>query len=216
MHFCPIPPKEMLHQVLTERKAWFALAQEPYEFSQAVRQPDTFVILDNGAYEGCLTVTNYVTEINCWRPNVVVLPDLLLGPWKRSMHLGLGFLEQVDFPSVEWMYVPQAEAGDKDGWTQSLMWAANDERVSWIGLPRCMCTDIFKYPLARIFWAEYIRDKYPHLKVHALGMVNGNVHELPFLAQAGVVSIDSSCPFNAANINNWKSKLEEIDNACLT
>ena len=215
MHFLPIPPKGMLHQVLATRKHWFALAPEIDEpHFPELRKDDTTIILDNGAYEGCLTVSNYVEKIKLIEPTVAVLPDLLCCSWKRSMQLSLGFLETVDFPQVQWMYVPQAEPGDKQGWMESLQWGANDPRVSWIGLPRCMCTNIMKYPLARVFWAEYIRDHFPWLKVHALGMVNGNIHELPFLAQAGVQSIDSSCPFNAENLPNWESKLEEID-TCL-
>jgi len=217
MNFCPIPPVKILSQVLKSRKTWFALAQEFDEGMLQLyqdRPEDIMVILDNGAYEGCLTVAEYTRTLAMIHPKIAVLPDLILGPWRRSANLSLGFLEMVNFPQVEWMYVPQAEPRDKEGWLKALHAGAEDPRVSWIGLPRNMVTDVFKMPLARVFYAEYIRDKFPRLKVHALGMVNGYIPELPFLVQAGVESVDSSCPFNAENIDQWEIKLKEIDDAC--
>lgn len=217
MDFAPICPSRMLNLCLTKRNTWFALAQEDnpvYEKFYRDRPADVTLILDNGAYEGQLTVSRYTNKIYDYKPEVTVLPDILCGPWKRSMQLGLGFLDTLDV-ATEWMYVPQAEAGDLKGWTESLLWGANDERVSWIGLPRCLCTHISGNSLARVFWADYIREKFPHLKVHALGMINGNEHELPYLAERGVRSIDSSSPFNVDNLPRWEARLEAIDQ-CLT
>jgi hypothetical protein len=222
MLFSPIPPTTMLHQVLSERKTWFALAHEHDDcYLPELRSDDVTLILDNGAYERQpLSGETYVRTIQLYQPTVAVLPDMYCGPWKRSMSFSLGFLEQwsryrwKEGLDPQWMYVPQAEPGDLQGWTESLLWGCNDERVSWIGLPRCLVTHITKNSLARVFWADYIKEKFPHVKVHALGMVNGNVHELAFLAERGVRSVDSSCPFNAENINHWEDKLKEID-SCL-
>jgi hypothetical protein len=219
MEFVPIVPTNVLQTYLGKRKTWFALAQEMYagkptkylDFYRSAPD-DKVVILDNGTYEGKLDIPQYAWVIAACEPEVVVLPDIYLGDYERSLYLSLGFLEQCGLSSQtyhnEWMFVPQAKPGDVEGFCKAAALALNDKRITWIGIPRCLCTDIADDPLARVNFANSLRKNHPHIKVHALGMVNGNVHELYYLQKAGVLSCDSSAPYNHGDP---ESNLEAID-----
>ena len=57
-------------------------------------------------------------------------------------------------------------------------------------------------------FAVALEKDYPNINIHALGMINGNIHELYYLQKAGVRSCDSSWPFNHGDAD---LNLEEID-----
>lgn len=203
MEFCPIPPTKYLKHYLSKRKVWFALAQEKsdeYMHFYSDKAQDTTLILDNGAYEGAMELSVYASIISYYRPTVAVLPDIYLGDSDRSLHLSLGFLEQCGLSSQEyhneWMFVPQAKPGDMEGFIRATATALADKRITWLGIPRCLVTDITDSPLARVNFAKAVRQDFPHIKIHALGMINGCIPELYYLQKAGVLSCDSSFPFN--------------------
>ena len=215
MDFAPIPPTSLLETYLISRKTWFALAQideNAYESFYGSKPDDVTLILDNGAYEGGLVINRYADRIFDYRPTVAVLPDLLLGDADRNLHLGLGFLEQCSPAGVEWMFVPQARPGDVEGFTRTAYIALRDKRITWLGIPRCLVTDISDNPLARVHFAAAVKRDYPDIKIHALGMINGCVPELYYLQKAGVRSCDSSWPFNHGDPD---TNLKEIDK-CLS
>lgn len=215
MHFCPIPPRDQLAKYLSKRKVWFALAQEcvgEYVCFYREKSDDVTVILDNGAYEGAMDLHHFSQTVESIRPDVIVLPDLYLGNAKRSMYLSLGFAEQCDEAGPALMFVPQAEPGDEEGFIAACSTACMDERITWIGIPRCLVTHISSNPLARVNVAMAIKKQFPLMKIHALGMLNGCIPELYYLQQAGVESCDSSWPFNHGDTD---SNLEEIDK-CLS
>lgn len=220
MDFAPIPPLPDLKKYLNSRDTWFALAHvtlDEYMHFYHHHEGKT-LILDNGSYEGAMNLDIYSSMIEYYRPTVAVLPDILLGDAKRSMHLSLGFLEACGLSSREyrneWMFVPQAPPGDLDGFISSLYHALQDKRITWIGLPRCLVTDIADNPMARINLASALKKDYPEIKIHALGMINGCVPELYYLQAAGVRSCDSSWPFNNPHYAP-DDLLERIDQ-CLT
>jgi hypothetical protein len=220
--FAPIPPTHDLKKYLSSRKTWFALAQEndrAYEEFYEKAPDDVTVILDNGAYEGKMILELFQAKIHYFEPEVVILPDLYLGAADKSLHLSLGFLEQCGLSSQpytnEWMFVPQAEPGDVDGFVRSLFTALKDERITWIGIPRCLATDISDSPLARVGLARAILKDYPKIKIHALGMVNGCIPELYYLQEAGVSSCDSSWPFNHGNTDENLRRIDECLNTQL-
>lgn len=220
MDFAPICPTSQLQKYLNKRKTWFALAHLAQETGDCsvyrnfyLNPPEgKTVILDNGAYEGALNFDQFNFAIRYLQPEVVVLPDILLGEADRSLHLSLGFLEQCGLSSNEyhneWMFVPQAAPGDIEGFARVTYTALQDKRITWVGIPRCLVTDITETPLARVNFANAIKKDFPHIKVHALGMINGCVPELYYLQKAGVLSCDSSWPFNNGNT---ESNLEAID-----
>lgn len=220
MDFCPIPLTDQLSKYLNKRRTWFALAQKAmgldsqfdYRNFYANAPEGKVVILDNGAYETALDINKFQCAIDYIEPTVAVLPDIMLGEADRSLHLSLGFLEQCGLSSTpyhnEWMFVPQAAPGDIEGFARVTYQALQDKRITWIGIPRCLVTDIADNPLARVHFATAIKKDFPHIKVHALGMINGCIPELYYLQKAGVLSCDSSWPFNNGNT---ESNLEAID-----
>jgi hypothetical protein len=220
--FCPIVPTSALQKYLSKRKTWFALAQRSdptYQKFYRYRPDDVTLILDNGSYEGEMRLDEYTDAIDFYKPQVVVLPDLYLGEWNRSLNLSLGFLEQCGLDSQtysnEWMFVPQAKPGDAEGFQKAAQIALQNLHIKWIGIPRCLTTDIVQdidAPIPRIDFALWVKKTYPFIKVHALGMINGCIPELYYLQKAGVRSCDSSWPFNHGDTG---LNLEAIDK-CLT
>lgn len=216
MDFAPICPTPSLEKYLRTRNTWFALAQmndpQYQKFYRYDKPEGVTVILDNGAYEGEMKLEQYDMAIEFFNPTVAVLPDIMLGDADRSLHLSLGFLEQCGLSSNEyhneWMFVPQAAPGDIEGFARVTYTALQDKRITWVGIPRCLVTDITETPLARVNFANAIKKDFPHIKVHALGMINGCIPELYYLQKAGVLSCDSSWPFNNGNT---ESNLEAID-----
>lgn len=164
------------------------------------RREGDLIILDNGAYEGKQsTEAGLIDAIELYNPQVVVLPDRFLRPWEETFRASHDFLDNYydQFRDVEWMYVPQSSPNDIMGFIDGLLHAATELPVSWIGIPRCLVTDIAQDPLMRVRVCEFIKRKWyndPCLRVHALGMYKGNVEELKLLAAAGCDSIDSSAP----------------------
>lgn len=201
------------------------------------RNKEQTLILDNGSYEGRLDTEAFEERIADYQPEVIVLPDLHLGNWERNLHLSLGYLELCKASFGEFMFVPQAEPGDMDGFIKGLHLALKDKRLAWIGIPRCLATDIARNNLARCYVADFIKGERPDVRIHALGMVDGNPYELCYLAERGVYSCDSSAPvwrgWNTARLEDpWngpdidfnantpeefeciESNLTEVDRAC--
>jgi len=50
---------------------------------------DDFIILDNGGYEGAPVF--HTDILQALEPNVVVLPDFYLQPWKKTWHAAIAF-----------------------------------------------------------------------------------------------------------------------------
>lgn len=202
MEFCVISPTAGLEKYAVLSKTHLVLTpvylkDKTYaEFYNKRRDAGDFIILDNGAYEG---ETMFHLDIMArLRPQVVVLPDFLLQPWRKTWHAAIAFLDLVydrDWATgVEFLYIPQSLPGDLHGFIESYQEAVSDRRITWLGIPRAMAYAITDNLLARVEFARMVHRDHPGLKLHAFGMVNGDIHELPYLAQAGVTSIDSSAP----------------------
>lgn len=199
MEFCVISPTAGLERYATLSKYQFVLAHEYQgayaEFYVNRKKSGDFVILDNGTYENGTPMFSpeIVEELV---PDVVVLPDYLLQPWEKTWHAAMHFLNTHfdHFPQVKWMYVPQAEEGDYEGFIRSYEEIKDDPRITWLGIPRCLTYAVTHDPLARVLFARHVRADTPRFNIHCLGMCDGDIGELPYLAQAGVTSIDSSAP----------------------
>lgn len=199
MEFCIISPTAGLERYAVLSKTHLVLrhvykTDKTYrEFYQNRREAGDRIILDNGAYEGetCLESPGMLLE-----PQIVVLPDFLLQPWKKTWHAAIHYLDIYydKYPATEFLYIPQSLPGDLHGFIESYQEAVSDRRITWLGIPRAMAYAITDNPLARVEFARMVHRDHPGLKLHAFGMVNGDIHELPYLAQAGVTSIDSSAP----------------------
>lgn len=201
MEFCIISPTAGLKRYATLSRTHMVLAhiQSPeYErFYLERQQMGDFLILDNGAYETGLPLTGkeLAERIKLYRPNVAVLPDLPNRPWRDTLDSSIDFLDSYAkrFPQVEWLYIPQTRPEAMSDWYTGLRVAATHIHISWIGLSRIPALQSGK-PHIRMEWAAHIREHYPRLKVHAMGMMAGDWRELYYLDKLGVCSIDSSAP----------------------
>jgi hypothetical protein len=168
------------------------------EFYKRRRIDGDTIILDNGAYEGhdLPSLEHYEKSITFYNPQVVVLPDFLLQRWTKTYYAAQFYLDQLydKFPKVSWLYIPQALPGDLSGFIRGYHDAIEDRRITWLGIPRALAYAISDNPLARVEFARLVRAEHPGIKLHAFGMVNGEVCELRYLAKVGVTSIDSSAP----------------------
>lgn len=166
-------------------------------FYRARREEDDLVILDNGAYEGVEPTSNSILEgIGRFDPQVTVLPDYLLQDWHKTWYAANNFLDRYFYvvTHTKWMFVPQSEPGDIVGFIEGLFRALDDERITWIGLPRALTYSITNDLFMRVRVAEQIR-KRSSVKIHALGMAKGSLEELNQLNKiACVSSIDSNAP----------------------
>lgn len=240
MEFCIISPIAGLERYARLSRTHLVLAHmlhnPKYEafYEQRVRAGDT-VILDNGAYENTkpLDSAAYVNMIRRLSPSVVVLPDEIMSPWKENTSRALKFLDEfADYLLArgyrhEYMFVPQTTRDRPKDWWLGLNGVVNDARVghyvSWIGLGRYMATEFLKYNEGnshyswRVGVAKLLREVYPELKIHALGMANGDLKELKPLEDVGVTSIDSSAPvwrgWNACGVKDLE-KWKEYGSPC--
>ena len=201
MDFCIITPTAGLERYATLSKTHMVLQHiadgDPAykKFYMERRKAGDTIILDNGSYEMDHPAFDpyLMGELE---PQITVLPDFFLQPWKKTWHAAIHHLDMYydRWPTTEWCYIPQAEKGDLNGFLQSYTEASEDRRISWIGIPRALAYAISDNPLARVDFARLVNRERPYLKLHAFGMVNGDIHEIPYLAAAGVRSIDSSAP----------------------
>lgn len=201
MNFCILSPTAGLERYAKLSRTHLCLAhitnEKYWAFYKFRRELQDHIILDNGGYEGKPDIKRLLDRIKFFNPNVVVLPDYLGEDWKKTWKASTDFLDSYffSFEDIAWMYVPQSEPGNIMGFIDGLYHALDDERISWIGLPRALSYSITNDLSMRVRMAEQIRKKSSRVKIHALGMVKGNVSELNALRETGcVASIDSNAP----------------------
>jgi hypothetical protein len=217
MQFCVISPIAGLNQFSTLSKSHLVLAQrkepEYVEFYKERKRLGDFIILDNGAYETEVVSTDRLIEMaREYNADVVVLPDFPGEPSDKTYHTGMRLVADMGGVPWEWMAVPQgnAKVGSGDVLT-CLMRFLDEPLVRWIGLPRNLSYLYSDDPGLRYQLARFIQVSHPGKKVHALGMDRGNYHELWYLNNAGVRTIDSSAPVwrgwlnqSLAHFESWK------------
>lgn len=225
MTFCVIAPAAGLEKWARLSRTHLVLShvRNPIyrEFYRQRREAGDLVILDNGAYEGQMDPEKLLEAIIQYHPQVIVLPDILLGDAKQSFEIARDFHKtwrhQVD---VQWMYVPQARPGELTLFSDYLARAVDEIKPEWIGIPRVLATDMHGAfnDIARADLCDWIRMRYGYdLHVHALGMAAGNLKDLEYLRQAGCNSVDSSAPvwrgWNGFDIEDtmWNTKGTECD-----
>jgi hypothetical protein len=202
MNFCIISPASGLEKYSIQSKVHLVLPQvrnRTYSsFYMKRRSKGDFIILDNGAYEEQLPTPARIQKcLEMYRPQVVVCPDSLLKKSSITIKLTKAFLDYYyDRYPADYMGVPQSEAGDLYSWWRCCKELLEDERISWIGIPRSLATHYSdNYQDLRSTIANVIKDCRPDIKLHALGMADGSLEELRRLAMTEQVeSCDSSAP----------------------
>lgn len=201
MEFCIITPEAGLERYATLSRTHLLLCQidnlKYWDFYIKRRIAGDLIILDNGAYEGECDWDRLKGRINRVHPHVVALPDFVAQDWKLTRKHSMKFLNENfhTYVDTEWMYMPQAKPGDLTGLLHGMYAALDDERITWMGLPRALCYQISKDPDMRVRLAERIKKHRPDINLHALGMVKGSVDELNALRSTKLLySIDSNAP----------------------
>jgi hypothetical protein len=208
-------PTDKLERYATLSNHHLLLCQERdpayWEFYKTRAAQGDHLILDNGAYEGQKDWSVLRRRIVSAEPNVVVLPDYICLKWQETYFIARRFLDEnfKTFPHVQWMYVPQAKQGDIIGWCFGLMTALEDPRITWVGLPRALAYLYTEDRFIRARIAEHLKLYHPHITIHALGMVMGDVDELNSLSACGCVeSIDSHWPVKGKTETEILERLE--------
>lgn len=229
MHFCIITPTAGLELFATKSNWHMVLApqfvkdQEYARFYVERQRAGDFIILDNGAYEDDYQQDMFLQALRVLLPNVATLPDIIMkGP--ESTARSLEFLRHYGhmFPNVQWLYMPQGR--DLVEWCESLSKFPlfYELGVRWIGLTRFLRTHVYQVDDVRVDAAKWVRDRWPHVNIHAFGMANGDVGELDKLREQGYVeSCDSSAPVwrgwnlcgltDAVDLVYWDEKGTPVD-----
>ena len=203
MEFCIISPTAGLELFATRSKTHMTLAPqvvgdtEYLRFYIKQRDSGDFILMDNGVYESDYSEIRFLAALDTLKPNVAVLPDVICKSaesTKRSLDFYRKFGSQ--FPFVKWMFIPQGKT--LTGWKASFQCYVDhmDPNNTWLGLTRFLPTHVCPNdPLIRVKLAKEIKDHFPQLPIHCMGMADGDVNELDLLAKQGLVySIDSSAP----------------------
>lgn len=199
MQFCIIAPAIGLNRWATKSKAHLVLSHVTnplyQQFYRQRSEAGDLVILDNSAYEGQMNPNELLERVGLYHPKVVILPDILLGDARESFELAKAFHKtwKSKIP-VQWMFVPQSEGDQLNGFHYFLEKAIDEIRPDWIGIPRVYGTNLVPGNSARADLCGWIYNKRPDISVHALGMLAGDTTELPLLEATNCTSIDSSAP----------------------
>lgn len=203
MKFCVITPIGGLRKFAMLSNTHLVLAHinspEYREFYRARRESGDTLILDNGAYEAGESISPKELEdsISYYSPQWVVCPDKLFSHWQVTYEMTKDFLDRYASNNyqVKFMAIPQTVKGDIFGWTEGLLRMCDELKIDGIGLPRALITHYAKErPTIRAEACSFIKSRYPHLYIHAMGMANGDPWELPLLDAVGCDSVDSSAP----------------------
>lgn len=156
------------------------------------------VILDNGAYEGIkldsIALLRWVLKL---RPTVVILPDVV-GKVDETVVESIRFkrmLKDAEYRG-QTMYVCHTDGTVLESRRSHLEGLILE--ADYIGLSRLVprYTERSEGSFRRTEFIHYLRARELHTKAkyHALGMLDGNLAELPLLKAVGIHSIDSSSP----------------------
>src|SRR5882724_8154116 len=97
MEFCVISPTSGLERYATRSKTHLVLAHlfdgAYADFYLKQKNEGDVIILDNGTYENGQPHFTF-DIVRRLKPQVVVLPDFLLHPWKKTWHAAISFLDK--------------------------------------------------------------------------------------------------------------------------
>lgn len=227
MNFAIISPTAGLEAYSTRSKTHMVLAhqwvrdREYANFYLKRKKEGDFIFLDNGVYENSYNEDMLLDAIQELRPDVAVLPDVLCRG-VESTKASLDFLRKYvhDFPKTQFMFIPQGETITH--WRASFKCLPHFLELGsiWLGLTRFLPSHTCKGdPLIRVKLATEVKNAWPKLPIHAMGMADGDVRELSILTKQNFVqSIDSSAPvwrgwlgFDIRNREYWREYGEEVD-----
>lgn len=184
-------------------------------FYEKARDPGQTVIMDNGTYEGARMPERQLVELTMsLRPQCVVAPDEPHN-MQQTEQLAVSFMNRMvakGWPLARVMVVLHAPPGQLESFMN--LYTRMSVYVGWIGfsrltldygivvpkevgLPPEATTWVADHHSRRALLAQLLQRQglwSKSVKHHALGMLNGDVRELPLLAEAGFTGVDSSAP----------------------
>lgn len=220
--FCFIAPAGLLDRYASHSHTHLVLPQVENsvykEFYVRKRREGDLIILDNGAYElQDSVVSDFLLEsIEYYRPHVVALPDFMM-QGERTFEASRAFYREYRdrFPNTQWMYIPQSETGNVQGWYKWMNLALKEMDISWVGIPRVLATNIAIGPNAWLERANAVEQLTMRgYKTHALGMIGtaGNaLRELELLFWEGCCSVDNSSPIWRGVHNLYIDREKDIE-----
>lgn len=173
-------------------------------YREHCKDPDTFVILDNGAAEGLVPDVAKLWEIACdFGVDEIVIPDDL-GNLANTIERANDFIERVDtrWKRIKTMFVLQGN--NLDEFIAAGEYAAANSRIHTIGIPR-HAVETCKNRSARIIIANTIQRIRGYSKpIHFLGASpawsteGARLGNNGYVNQSYVRGMDTSAPFNYA------------------
>jgi len=197
-----IAPINYLHMVPEEDNFHLTLAhlfkdKRYTSFYKEKKERGDFIIMDNGCFEYKKSFSKeYLLEVLeklTFVPNVVVLPDYPFEHYKvtvDSAYESIEFFRNNYDKSVQFMYVPQSEKGDLQGWLTGYSEVQKMPEVSFVGLsilniPVAFCEETGTEDISfnRMYATAYLQNNNlipPNMKYHCLGLGSG-VREIKYM-----------------------------------
>lgn len=206
MELCYITPTAGLERYGTLSKRHLVLAQiddlRYMEFYRERRQQGDFIILDNGAYERSMVNFEALGKaINYYNPDVVVIPDQPFHSFVQNWQLADKFINMLpNLTSLhpDLMAVPHSEKNNWLDFWNCLTYYLMEDSITWIGLSKLWKKTFKDFdPTDRARIARWAKRMKPSIRLHALGMLDGSLEDLNWLAKRSeglVESLDTSVP----------------------
>jgi len=207
-----IPPFELLEYTDQTRVQLMLphLVMNPvydYVYSKHCKDENQYVILDNGEAEGEHFPTYGLIDMALsYGVDELVIPDTI-GDRVSTIEKANAFLYEFDqrvednlkLNYMSLMFVAQGDSIQE--FMQSIAWAATQQRIDVIGLPR-HALETCQDPHVRAYLADFIMTEAPGKRVHLLGTAPWHITEIRDNVWCeNVRSVDTSAPFNYAYAN---------------
>ena len=208
--FCFIAPPyayDLVKEHMTKTHLVLAHVIDKYpeytELYKRLSDEGHFIIMDNGAFElgesyEASKLEDLAEKVGA---HVVVCPDYPFQEADKTIEAAEKFLETFSRENTDFMFVPQSEKGDLDGWIKGYEFASRNDRIgvigmSILGIPNAL--PLIDRSFARVVMSQLLlrEGKFNHNKHHHyLGLNAGPALEIPSLLRMKVLdTCDSSNP----------------------
>lgn len=179
---------------------WLLKSKEYFDFYTQRMAEGDWVIMDNGAYEEEQLSAHQLIDVTArFQPDCIVLPDTP-GRLGYTVAKSMEFIKlmESELDTVpETMMVLHARGGELDDFIGAYLIACEiADSIGFSKLTKSYDTAVGMTRNRRVQFAALLQTGYwnPAKVHHALGMLDGDFHELKLLAALGFDSIDSAAP----------------------
>jgi hypothetical protein len=158
-----------------------------------------YVILDNGAAEGCTVTPNELTDIaERFKVDEVVLPDVMYDTLQTSVKVW-EFMRAIEGSEHDYKLglVATGRSGEEAYEFALGMVDQWPDKIDVLYLPRLLVTE--EYPWRRLDLARNIHEVLPDLPIHFLGANSHFIEEMRYAGELDFLrGMDTSAPYNYA------------------